>query len=637
MLGTRHLLFAALLFTTSGPVLAQHVVATDTANLLGVDDAEFTPDGRFIVARDNTELTTSLVYDAQTGALLFSYKPPLNPSPNNRSGPVEDAVVTTDDRAVVIGSTIMILDLNNLGAGVPMAEHSGGLLPRDLAVTPDGTIVAVRGGQTVAGSPGGQFLFDMASGALLAQGPGEPAAWNATAFGVDSVVVDDEHAVFTSIVVGPATRVTVWELHPSGGGPPAVVFETIGALDQAGIPHDIAMTPDGQHVAVRSDLALGLYRLDGVNTQQLWVSGLKGDPGPFGGSAMDSLEVTNHRIVTISRRSNLGTGALLDLFELDGTRRFAFLTGDPHDLALTPNGSRAVIRTHNRVYLFDIRSLPTTEFILPLDETKFVGTHTSWDAGLDSIVANDTRVAGLSRNLNDTRLRVWDISNDTLDKVFSHLHPDKPVDLELTPDGTRVVLGCWTSLLVVDLRTNQIVLDFDSSFSPGATPWCDGVAIRDDKAVAFGVTNAGFGGWITLIDLFDQPTRFCTSTRNSTGQASSLVVSGSGSFAANDLVLWATGLPSKEMGIFFYADGQTSLPIGDGFLCLAGQIARFPVQVIPKSGLATLPIDNGNLPLGGGALFAGSSWGFQFMYRDTSKPASTGFNLSDAVTVDFTN
>jgi len=633
MLHTRHLLFAALLFTTSGPVLAQHVVATDTVNLLGIDDAEFTPDGRFVVGRDNTILTSSLVYDALTGAKVFSYIS----TGSTVSGACEDAVVTTDDRAVVIGSSVMILDLNNLGPGVPMAEHMVGQFPRDLALTPDGTIVAVRGGETVMGSPGGQFLFDMASGALLAKGPGKPAAWNATAFGVDSVVVDDEHAVFTSMVAGPATRVTVWELHPSGGGPPAVVFETTGALDQAGIPHDIAMMPDGQHVAVRSDIALGLYRLDGVNTQQVWVTGLKGDPGPFGGSAMDSLEVTNHRIATLSRRSNQGTGAQIDLFALDGAHRYALLKGDPHDLAITPSGTRAVIRTHNHVYLFDIRSLPTTEFILPLDETKFVGTHTSWDAGLDSIVANDTRVVGLSRDLNDTRLRVWDITDDTLDKVFSHLHPDKPVDLDITPDGTRVVLGAWTSLLVVDLRTNQIVLDFDSANAAGATPWCDGVAVRDDHAVAFGVGAINGFGWFTLIDLFDQPNRFCTSTRNSTGQASSLVVSGSGSFAANDLVLWATGLPSKEMGIFFYADGQTSLPIGDGFLCLAGQVARFPVQVIPKSGLATLPIDNGNLPLGGGALFAGSSWGFQFMYRDTSKPASTGFNLSDAVTVDFTN
>jgi hypothetical protein len=390
-------------------------------------------------------------------------------------------------------------------------------------------------------------------------------------------------------------------------------------------------------VAVRSDLAVGLYSLDGVNTQQVWVSDLKGDPGPFGGSAMDSLEITNHRIATISRRSNAGTGAQLDLFAMDGTRRYAFLTGDPHDLVITPSGTRALVRTHNRIYLFDIRSLPITEFLLPLDEAKFAGTHTSWDAGLDSLVANDTRAVGLSRDLNDTRVRVWDISGDTLKKVLGHLHPDKPVDLDLTPDGTRVVMGAWSTLLVIDLRTNRVVLDHKTSGGPGATPWCDGVAVRDDRAVAFGVGQINGVGWFTLIDMFSQPDRFCTSTRNSTGLSSSLVVSGSGRYAANDLVLWATDLPPKEMGIFFYADGQTSLPSGDGFLCLAGQVARWAVQVIPKSGLATLAIDNANLPSGGGALFAGSSWGFQFMYRDPSKAAGTGYNLSDAVTVAFTN
>ena len=41
------------------------------------------------------------------------------------------------------------------------------------------------------------------------------------------------------------TRVTVMDLHPSGGGPPQVVFETDAASDQVGKPNDVALAPGG--------------------------------------------------------------------------------------------------------------------------------------------------------------------------------------------------------------------------------------------------------------------------------------------------------------------------------------------------------------------------------------------------------
>jgi hypothetical protein len=37
----------------------------------------------------------------------------------------------------------------------------------------------------------------------------------------------------------------------------------------------------------------------------------------------------------------------------------------------------------------------------------------------------------------------------------------------------------------------------------------------------------------------------------------------------------------------------------------------------------------------GGALVPGSTWNFQFWYRDSKGPLQSGFNLSDALTATF--
>lgn len=620
---------AAAAATVSPPAAAQEVVATHGAPLLGIDDAELTPDGRYVVARDNTFATTALVYDAATGAKVFEHVPPQDMI----GGVCQDAVAVTDERAVVIGTRVMILDLTGPVPSL-LAEHLSGNRARDVVVTPDGTLACVRCGEFGGGA--GQRIFDLATGTEVASHPGDPHPWDPIDFEVDSVVADDEHAVFTSSVAG-RTRVTVWDLHPAAGGAPAVVFETDAVTDQAGSPHDVAMLPSGRFAAVRSEEGVGLYRLDGASSGQEWVQAPTAGFEDFGGSAMDSLEVTDQRIVTISRRRGAaGTGALLDVFGVHGVeRRFALLDGDPHDLAITPNGERLVTRTHTELTLFDIRTLPPAGFLTPLDQVTFNGGHTSWSAGLDSVAANDTRVVAASRKSGlETRIRAFDVSGDTLESVFGDTLSEPVVDVAITPDGTRAVVSGWSSAHVLDLRATAWTLQFDSAPN-GTFPWCDGVAANDDTAVFFGADFVNGEGWLTVVDLFSEPASYCVSNPNSTGEAATIFVTGTASVGANDLSLWARDAPPNEFGQFFYGDLTAQNPFGDGFVCIAGQVARFSIQSTSSQGLAAFAVDNTNLPAGGGAIVVGSTWNFQFVYRDGG--SATGFNLTDAVGVTFVN
>ena len=115
-----------------------------------------------------------------------------------------------------------------------------------------------------------------------------------------------------------------------------------------------------------------------------------------------------------------------------------------------------------------------------------------------------------------------------------------------------------------------------------------------------------------------------------------LVVTGTPGVGANDLVLWGVNLPPQEFGQFFYGDQTTQLPFGDGYVCLAGQVARFPVVQTTDTGVTSFAVDYTNLPPNGGVILPGTTWGFQLVHRDGKSQTGT-FNLTDALSVAFLN
>lgn len=137
------------------------------------------------------------------------------------------------------------------------------------------------------------------------------------------------------------------------------------------------------------------------------------------------------------------------------------------------------------------------------------------------------------------------------------------------------------------------------------------------------------------LDLTPMGTNFCSSSANSSGSAATIGFSGTSSLAANDLVLQGTGGPAGAFGLFVYSPSQGSAPVGDGTLCVGSPFRRLGAPVAADAnGNASLALDLGAPPLTTwrGGVDAGSSWHFQWIFRDS---VGTGINLSDGLTVNF--
>jgi hypothetical protein len=110
---------------------------------------------------------------------------------------------------------------------------------------------------------------------------------------------------------------------------------------------------------------------------------------------------------------------------------------------------------------------------------------------------------------------------------------------------------------------------------------------------------------------------------------------------ADDLRLIALGSVPSQFGLFYYGPQQTQVLFGDGFRCVgSGGIGIFrlrPILQADATGRAHLDLDLTAFPAssGAGQILPGSSWNFQYWYRDPLLPGGANFNLSDALEVLF--
>jgi hypothetical protein len=127
---------------------------------------------------------------------------------------------------------------------------------------------------------------------------------------------------------------------------------------------------------------------------------------------------------------------------------------------------------------------------------------------------------------------------------------------------------------------------------------------------------------------------YCTSSPNSVGNGAMISSTGSVSLAANDLTLRVDSARPFQFGLFFYSDSATSVPFGDGVLCVApgsfGFVRTAPVQA-DLFGTASHDLDLATSPF----LTAGQRFRFQFWYRDPGGPGGNGYNTSNGLVAEF--
>jgi endonuclease/exonuclease/phosphatase family metal-dependent hydrolase len=134
------------------------------------------------------------------------------------------------------------------------------------------------------------------------------------------------------------------------------------------------------------------------------------------------------------------------------------------------------------------------------------------------------------------------------------------------------------------------------------------------------------------------PISYCAVAPNSTGSMARMRWVGAPSIAGNAFHLLVEDAVPGQFGLFFYGANATQQAFGNGWRCVGGQgIYRLlPPQLADSFGDVLRQLDFTQGPASGGAgrIQPGSTWRFQFWYRD---PAAGGahFNLSDGLAVQF--
>jgi hypothetical protein len=130
------------------------------------------------------------------------------------------------------------------------------------------------------------------------------------------------------------------------------------------------------------------------------------------------------------------------------------------------------------------------------------------------------------------------------------------------------------------------------------------------------------------------PVTYCDPGSNSwSGSGATLLWTGGVSVANNNLEFFATGVPGNQFGLFFFGPNQVSLPVGNGTICVGGNLVRMPVIQADGLGTASQLFDLSSAPLAG-AVVSGVTWNFQFWYRDPAA-GGAGFDFSQAVQISW--
>jgi hypothetical protein len=124
----------------------------------------------------------------------------------------------------------------------------------------------------------------------------------------------------------------------------------------------------------------------------------------------------------------------------------------------------------------------------------------------------------------------------------------------------------------------------------------------------------------------------CQTSPNSAGTGALMSYAGNSSLSGS-LTLLATGCPTNVSGFFFYGTQPALVPLGNGWRCIGGTIARLPVVNTGATGVGARTLNYAQLPPNG-PITAGSTKYFQFYYRDVQGGGS-GFNLSNSLKVLF--
>jgi hypothetical protein len=228
-----------------------------------------------------------------------------------------------------------------------------------------------------------------------------------------------------------------------------------------------------------------------------------------------------------------------------------------------------------------------------------------------------------------------------------NIHNDIWYEYTSAVNGVLVATTCGSSIdtkiAIYDgagCGTGTVLACNDDDCGLQSTVFCT-VSVGQTVTIQVGTFSASGGGpgVLTVVSQdLGLGSNYCASSPNSSGYPAIIASAGSDVALDNNLQLAAGPAPIGQPGIFFYGLNQTSVPLGNGTRCIGPGNYRIlpPVTIVDTGaglGFGMTAVDLLNPPAISGTITGGSTWNFQFWFRDPGVGAGT--DLSDAQEISF--
>lgn len=219
-------------------------------------------------------------------------------------------------------------------------------------------------------------------------------------------------------------------------------------------------------------------------------------------------------------------------------------------------------------------------------------------------------------------------------RAFGTIESDFTADAEFRLAGESFITGSGPNFEIRQTAQLGEAFPFDYSgvLPAGTYRFLVSAQATGQDGSLFGQGEASFD---VRLELTAASTMDCIPAANSTAQPA--LLSTTQRPWPNQFGLEVTGCVPGEFGLMVYGQPMLPMPLGDGLLCVGQPLVRFPtVQSIGFTGTSSTVLSAAASPFdsGPGAITFGSTWSFQFWYRDTAAQQS-GFNLSNVLNVTF--
>ncbi|MGK0216991.1 MAG: glucose/arabinose dehydrogenase [Planctomycetota bacterium] len=161
---------------------------------------------------------------------------------------------------------------------------------------------------------------------------------------------------------------------------------------------------------------------------------------------------------------------------------------------------------------------------------------------------------------------------------------------------------------------------------------------EDGAGELYIVAFSAAGGQVLRITEDCGASSYCTAAPNSNATSGAQIgFTGDLGIGLNNFNLAVADATANQFGFFFYGGAPTQTPLGDGFLCIGASAIGFhrllPPGMTDATGSALRNVDFTAPPASGGngLITSGSTYYFQYWYRDPSGPGGTGFNFSNGL------